>query len=74
MRSVSIRRQSVKRRCSPASELRKSIAAVAAAAIPGGVALEKMNERARLTSHSIRLRDPQTNPPLTPSALLNAPI
>ena len=40
-------------------EARKRIAAVAAAASAGGGAVEKMKERARLISQSIRLREPQ---------------
>jgi hypothetical protein len=47
------------RRFSPSSDARNSIAANAAAASAGGGAVEKINERARLISQSIRLRDPQ---------------
>jgi hypothetical protein len=49
-------------------------ASIAAAAIIGGKAVEKTNERARFKSQSIKLRRPATNPPAQPSALLSVPM
>src|SRR2546421_2567405 len=51
--------QSEFRRRSPSSDWINSIAAVAAAAVAGVGAVEKMKERALLTSSSISFLDPQ---------------
>ena len=54
-------RRSRCRRFSPSFDERKSTAVLAAAANAGGGAVEKINERARLMSHSVMFRDPQSS-------------
>jgi hypothetical protein len=54
-----IRRQRHWRRSSLSRDAKNSSAASDTAANAGSGAVEKMKERARFTSHSIKLRDPQ---------------